>query len=161
MDSRTKQCLCAARFLVSLGLQQIPSVKDILSLAAHPTDTNRRTKALNYFLSHYSDYASSYNPSEHDLRFVPAKKGDLNTLMAPKEVFADPGCSVLGFAVLQATYKDEASKFKLLAHPPSSEIIDALVLRPPDDIPKASAVFSYLSSRVSGSICSVCFFSLI
>jgi hypothetical protein len=144
------RCL-VARFLFSLGLRRTPSIVDLLGLASDPTDKDRRDRALKFFLSHFSDYASSYNPVELPIPFVPAMKGGAATLTKPTEVFTDIGCSVLGFATLDPAFKDEASKFGLSTHPPTSEVTKVVVDQPPKDSSAARGVFAYLSTRVSGS----------
>jgi hypothetical protein len=59
----------------------------------------------------------------------------------------DPGCTVLGFAVVKSDLKDDAlSKLKLSLHPPAAVALSSLLNSPPKTQEAAVKTFGYLTN---------------
>ncbi|KAG8814868.1 hypothetical protein FRC17_000941 [Serendipita sp. 399] len=139
-----------AKFLFSLGLQRYPPLGEILRIAAGD-DPAIRKLALDYFLNKYSIHReySEYKPDKFkDIAFIPAIKPDGKEFLAKhSEVFLEPGCEILGFAVIRSDLKDAAyTKLKLSRHPPKGAASTALIQNPPKTEEQAKKVFEYLAN---------------
>ena len=65
----------------------------------------------------------------------------------PTQVFVDPGCVVLGFAVVKSEIRDDAlSKLKLPLHPPATVALSSLLNSPPKTPEAAVQTFEYLTN---------------
>jgi len=63
------------------------------------------------------------------------------------QVFVDPGCSVLGFAVVKSDLRDDAlSKLKLSLHPPAAVALSSLLNSPPMAQEAAVKTFEYMTN---------------
>ncbi|RIA98223.1 hypothetical protein C1645_813106 [Glomus cerebriforme] len=59
------------KFLIKLGLREYPTLKKILKLAALPTDSKIREKALKYFIDNFQRrYYTYYKQTEVDIAFL-------------------------------------------------------------------------------------------
>jgi len=134
-----------AKLLFFLGLNKMPSLEALLTLAANPKDDQLREKALRFFLDHFADYRAVYRPSLDTPAFVPCDGG----LFKPGDAYSNPDASVMGFNVLQNKYSADYQKFGLQQNPDSQELLNRLLQHPPSDPKKAKAVFEYLSTRVA------------
>lgn len=137
-----------SKFLQNLGLQKYPAITPLLEAAADPKDATRRKEALRYYLDHYLlRYHSA--PTPDHLAYVPSINSDgVAGLSKPSEVFANSLCSVLGFSTLPSGHSADAGKFRVEQDPPATVLLAALIARPPQDRGKATAVFSYLATRI-------------
>lgn len=137
-----------AKFLFKLGLLRSPPIDTLLKLASTP-DTHQN--ALDYFLSEYqtSGYNISYKPSVHSFAFIPAVKNGKSMLASPQEVFSEDGPRLLSLATLDPRYRNDAAKFKIMAHPPASMLVSALLSAPSRDPLVANSTFAYLSTQLS------------
>ena len=76
------------RFLIELGLQEYPTLKKILELAAPPTDPKIRGKALRYFIDNFKEkYSKDYNPHNIKIAFLPCT--DPKVYATPSECFIE------------------------------------------------------------------------
>ncbi len=67
------------------------------------------------------------------------------------QVFFDSSCSVLGFPVIQAEWKQYSkTHFKLHDSPSSQQILAALRTKLPRTLLEGQVIFEYLASVVSG-----------
>lgn len=65
----------------------------------------------------------------------------------PSQVFVDPGCAVLGFAVVKSEIRDDAlSKLKLPLHPPAAVALSSLLNSPPKTPESAVQTFEYMTN---------------
>jgi hypothetical protein len=65
----------------------------------------------------------------------------------PTQVFVDPGCTVLGFAVVKSEIRDDAlSKLKLPLHPPAAVALSSLLNSPPKTQEAAVQTFEYMTN---------------
>ncbi|KAJ1932082.1 hypothetical protein FBU59_006489, partial [Linderina macrospora] len=140
-----------AVLLFDLGLRKHPACRTLLQIAASaPIDQtagngdakdNLRTIALEYFIEHYSTiYMAEYMAAlrlQKD-RFLPAFKPDdggakqaKRILCMPNECYANPGCEVFGFAVLERRWRRENERFGVLPDPFISACISRLSSEPP------------------------------
>lgn len=63
------------------------------------------------------------------------------------QVFVDPGCTVLGFAVVKSDIRDDAlSKLKLPLHPPAAVALSSLLNSPPKAQETAVKTFEYMTN---------------
>lgn len=63
------------------------------------------------------------------------------------QVFVDPGCAVLGFAVVKSEITDDAlSKLKLPLHPPAAVALSSLLNSPPRTPGTAVQTFEYMTN---------------
>ncbi|PLW32719.1 hypothetical protein PCANC_19560 [Puccinia coronata f. sp. avenae] len=134
-----------AKLLFFLGLNKMPSIEALLTLAANPKDAQLREKSLQFFLEHFADYRAVYRPSTETRAFVPCDSG----LLAPCDAYSNPEAAVMGFNVLQKKYLTDYQKFGLKQNPDSQELLKRLLEHPPSDSQKAKGVFEYLSTRVA------------
>ncbi|KAM0748229.1 hypothetical protein T439DRAFT_328208 [Meredithblackwellia eburnea MCA 4105] len=140
-----------AKFLFELGLLRQPTVDQLLEVAAKPGNPVLQEKALRYFLDEYSNagYGSIYSLAKHALPFVPAILDGKNIYAKPTEVYSNPTAALMGFPVLQNHLFPDAGRLKIASDPPAVALAAALTKSPPQDIPRAKAVFGYLSTQVS------------
>jgi hypothetical protein len=66
-------------------------------------------------------------------------------------VFLEPGCAVLGFAVVRSDIREEAlSKLKIARHPSASIAAATLISKPPTTEAQARQVFEYMTNILGG-----------
>jgi Protein of unknown function (DUF3684) len=66
---------------------------------------------------------------------------------SPSQVFVDPGCAVLGFAIVKPEIRDDAlGKLKLLLHPPAAVALSSLLNSPPKTPEAAIQTFEYMTN---------------
>ncbi|KAG8813685.1 hypothetical protein FRC17_001463 [Serendipita sp. 399] len=137
-----------AKFLFFLGLQRYPPLQDLLKLAAG-SDPKLRELALRYFLDKFSTQYQDYQPGKYgDIAFIPAIDASGKEFLAKhSQVFSEPGCTVLGFAVIRGDLRDEAQlKLKIFRHPAAGAATNALLQNPPKTEEQAKKVFEYLTN---------------
>lgn len=67
------------------------------------------------------------------------------------KTFSEPGCAVMGFAVVRSDIKDDAlSKLKIARHPPASIAAATLISNPPKTEEQARRIFEYLTNLIGG-----------
>ncbi|GES95293.1 hypothetical protein GLOIN_2v1834046 [Rhizophagus clarus] len=132
------------RFLIELGIQLCPTLTTILTLAAPPTDSEIRNKALKYFMYNFErKYFRSYYP-EINFAFLPC----LNDNYAkPLECFINPECMVMNFKVINKDYQHHVGKLGVRQNPNREELLNKLLRNPPRDEENAEKIFEYLASR--------------
>lgn len=138
-----------SKFLQRLGLQKYPALRSLLEAAADRSDATRRSEALRYYLEHYLMRYHT-QPVPEDIAYVPSIGLDgVAGLSTPNEVYANPMCAVMGFKTLPSTHAADAGKLRVAQDPSADALIIALTTNPPRDPGKATAVFSYLATRIS------------
>lgn len=137
-----------SKFLGKLGLHKHPSARAVLQAAADPKDATRRKDALQYYLEHYSSRYSG-DQTQSDLAYIPAINSDGSAnLCKSHEVFGNSMSAVLGFKTLPSSYSADASKLRVAHDPPSEALVNALLTETPQDRGKATAIYSYLSTKI-------------
>lgn len=135
-------------FLFSLGLQDHPSL-DVLLHLMQEADNSIREIAFRYFIDHKTRYYGDCNPEDFsNVAFIPAKRPDGTEFLAKhSQVYFDPGCAALGFAVAREDIREAAlDKLNISRYLPAPVAIPALLSRPPNTKEKAKEIFEYLSN---------------
>lgn len=135
--------LSVAKLLFTLGLNRYPPVDTLLKIAAGRAPLNQ--KALEYLLSnhryHYPTFKSDAYP---DIAFIPAiNTSGINILAKPGEVFTNPECAMLGFAVAQpyVASPENAAKLGIQKDPPLQQLVIALINNVAVDVRAARKIF--------------------
>ncbi|OWT41907.1 hypothetical protein C362_00273 [Cryptococcus neoformans Bt1] len=139
-----------AKLLFTLGLNRYPPIDALLKIAAGRAPLNQR--ALEYLLSnrqnHYPTFKSDAYP---DIAFIPAinTKG-INILAKPGEVFTNPECAMLGFAVAQpyVASPENAAKLGIQKDPPLEQLVIALINNVTVDVGAARKIFEYIGTFI-------------
>ncbi|CAG7850452.1 SubName: Full=Uncharacterized protein {ECO:0000313/EMBL:CCA72144.1} [Serendipita indica DSM 11827] len=136
-----------AKFLFFLGLQKYPSLPDLLKLAGG-SDAEIRELALRYLFDKFNTQYQNYQPGSFDIAFIPAIGPDGKEFLAKhNQVFSEPGCTIIGFAVVRSDIKEDAqTKLKIFRHPTAQMAARALLQRPPKTEEDARRVFEYLTN---------------
>ncbi|KAJ1933615.1 hypothetical protein EC988_009065, partial [Linderina pennispora] len=82
--------------------------------------------------------------------FLPALQSDAGkkrVLCMPNQCYSNPGCAVMGFAVLEKHWRRESERFGVAMDPLISMCIDKLSNGPPQTHAEATRVFAYMASR--------------
>ncbi|CAG8609038.1 5403_t:CDS:10, partial [Paraglomus occultum] len=138
--------LAEAKFLTSLGLRIYPPLNHILSLAAPPTETKLRCKALDYFLRHFKDYYATDYTHSVNTAFLPC--ADPTMYATPSNCFANPACSDMGFNVLRHDLRIYAAMLFVEQDPPKLELTDRLINKPPKNNMEARKTLEYLATQL-------------
>ncbi|RIA91695.1 hypothetical protein C1645_692396 [Glomus cerebriforme] len=134
------------KFLIELGLQEYPTLRKILELAAPPTDLKIRSKALKYFIENFKEkYSKVYNSSEINIAFLPCS--DPSIYAKPSECFINPECMVMKFQAVHQDLRFQAEQFGVRQHPSRDKLLNRLIENPSQDENKAREIFEYLASR--------------
>ncbi|GBB83158.1 hypothetical protein RclHR1_00010040 [Rhizophagus clarus] len=133
------------RFLIELGIQQYPTLTTILKLAAPPTHSEIRNKALIYFINNFEKkYARSYFATEINIAFLPCL---YDNYAKPSECFINSECTIMNFKVINRDYQYHVGKLGVRQHPNHEELLIKLLQNPPRDEDNAEKIFEYLASR--------------
>ncbi|GBC47128.1 uncharacterized protein OCT59_002225 [Rhizophagus irregularis] len=133
------------KFLIDLGIQQFPTLTKILELAASPSDSEIRYKALRYFINHFDrTYSRIYHPAEVNVEFLPCLH---DNYAKPLECFINPECTVMGFKVINGELQYQVGKLGVRQHPYREELLNELLQNPPRDVVNAEKIFEYLATR--------------
>lgn len=116
-------------------------------------------KALAYLLTNTSTHYINFDPSAFaGVAFIPATKPTGETIMArPGEVFTNPACAILGFAVAKSVVAlpENAAKLRIPSDPPVDRLVSALLASASTDIEgsrkKFEASWLTMSVRTAGS----------
>lgn len=141
--------------LFSLGLRRFPPIDVLLGIAAGPAPLNQ--KAFDYLLSNLNGSYAGFEPNKFgNVAFIPATSATGNAILAkPGEVFTNPACKTLGFAVVRspASLPENSSKLRIDTDPSMQQLVLAFLQSPETDIARARVIFEYLATRMgSGSI---------
>jgi hypothetical protein len=132
--------------LIELGLQEYPTLKKILELAAPPTDPKIRSKALKYFIENFKGkYSKNYNSSEINIAFLPCL--DPSIYAKPSECYINPECTIMKFQAIHQELRFQAEQFGVRQNPSRDKLLKRLIEDPPNDVNKAREIFEYLASR--------------
>ncbi|PKC61018.1 hypothetical protein RhiirA1_488641 [Rhizophagus irregularis] len=135
------------KFLIDLGIQQFPTLRKILELAAPPSDSEIRCKALRYFIINFERiYSRNYRAAEINVEFLPCLN---DTYAIPLECFINPECTVMGFKVINRDLQHQVGKLGVRQHPYREELLNELWQNPPRDEINAEKIFEYLATRQS------------
>ena len=141
------------KFLRKLGLRGYPSAPELIKLVADAhtnNDTATYEAGLRYFLeNHYQNNYASFDLSGVQLRFLPVEGGEKRTVASPDECFINHQASVLGYQIIRADLRPNASKLGVREHPSMFESASRLVKNPPKDEKEAKTLFGYFASRLS------------
>lgn len=121
--------LSIAKLLFTLGLNRYPPIDALLKIAAGRAPLSQR--ALEYLLSNHQNHYPTFKSDAYpDIAFIPAinTKG-INILAKPGEVFTNPECAMLGFAVAQpyVASPENAAKLGIQKDPPLEQLVIALI----------------------------------
>ncbi|CAG8454354.1 3405_t:CDS:10 [Acaulospora morrowiae] len=140
-----KPTVHVAKFLIDLGLNEHPSLNNILCLASPTTALLFREKALKYFVENFKNkYSQYYDANSVDFKFLPCMEQDVYA--DPSECFSNAECNVMGFNVLRQDLRFQAEELGIKQHPSGKQLIDKL-LDPPKSVNDARPIFNYLASR--------------
>lgn len=156
--------------LFDFGLKRFPPLATILELASKTEDPVKQRKAFGYFLENFDTrYSSSYDPNQvAHLAFIPSLRQDgtaflarpgevspivesqnISYLMPYCQVFTNPECGFLGFALVEPSLRDAATnKLGVPRDPPATLLMSILVDRPPNEPSAARQMFEYLTTRI-------------
>ncbi|CAG8503836.1 22860_t:CDS:2, partial [Dentiscutata erythropus] len=134
------------KFIISLGLQEYPSLQTILNLAATNQCLNLREKALLYLVKNLKEkYSITYNPTLIQMKFLPCSNSD--NYAKPSECYSDPNCAKMGFNVLHQDWCYWAEQLGVKQHPECWLLIAKLEKDPPGNTDHAKKIFGYLAMR--------------
>ncbi|PVF92100.1 hypothetical protein CPB86DRAFT_830215 [Serendipita vermifera] len=135
-----------AKLLVSLGLKIFPPLPKLLELAGGATESVREA-AFTYLLKHMqSNYANDHLEDHKDIKFIPAIRDDLSPFLAGyDEVFLEPSCTVLGFAVPREDIRKQVfASLGIEKYPSPDDVIKSLFDVVIQSEKKAELLFSFL-----------------
>ncbi|KDQ06228.1 hypothetical protein BOTBODRAFT_39729 [Botryobasidium botryosum FD-172 SS1] len=141
-----------ANLLFELGLNRRPGIHDLLERAACSYPALSKV-AFRYFMNNFLSYAPLYEATRFSkISFVPSIRPDGSPCLAkPSEVFIDSDSSIVGFLVVNPSFRPEllahSNELQLKGQPPIEAIIARLLSRPPNDHENAKQIFSYLDKR--------------
>ncbi|CAG8625260.1 16108_t:CDS:10 [Gigaspora margarita] len=135
------------KFIMSLGLQEYPSLPTILQLAAPTTPLVLREKALNYFIKNLKEkYSDVYDPNSVPISFLPCI--DPYVYVKPSECYWNRDCVKMGFNALRQNLSFRAKELGVKQHPDSNLLFDKLLNNPPRKFDDAQRIFGYLATRI-------------
>ena len=138
------------KFLTYLGLRNAPSHMDLISIMAISASKKEwalREHALKYFIDqHQTKGYADVDNSAITVAYLPIEGSE--RVSAPKKVFVNERCNILGFEILRRDLQIHALKFGVKQDPHITDCIDRLIANPPTSMHNAREVFSYFASRV-------------
>lgn len=164
-----------AQFLLTLGLRAHPQLISIVREAADTQSADFRNKCIAFASKLLADgrYEAELRGNRYAIeraRFLPASISQPlsnnqnvveNIVCSPLDGFSEPGCKVLGFAVIDLKHTAAAKLFNVKPSPSAHECIQQLFKqttnakssspdRDPNDIVQGfAAMFAYLSTRAN------------
>ncbi|CAG8489106.1 10501_t:CDS:10 [Dentiscutata erythropus] len=132
-------------FMITLGLQEYPSLQAILRLASPPTVPQIREKALNYFIDNLREKYREYRAALIQDEFLPCDNTGVYT--KPSDCFSNPDCMIMGFNTLRKDLRIRAEELGVRQHPNGKQLLKRLSNNLPNSIDEAKMCFDYLSSR--------------
>ena len=133
-----------------MGLQEYPKLKNILELAAPPTDEKIRSKALKYFIDNFEGrYSKDYNSADVDIAFLPCSDPDIYA--KPLERFISTEFMIMKFQAIRSDLRFQVERFGVCQHPGREKLLNSLIHNPPR-YENARAIFEYLASRQTNFI---------
>ncbi|CAG8724688.1 4180_t:CDS:2, partial [Acaulospora colombiana] len=109
------------------------------------------------WLDHRTKYYANYDPEYFpDIEFIPANLPDGSEFLSKhSQVYFDPGCANLGFAVAREDIREEVlDKLKISRYPPAPAAISALLSTSPNTKEKAKELLqnnSFIPVQEAGS----------
>ena len=156
--------------LYSLGLRRFPAIDILLAIAAGPSPRNGN--ALQYLLSNMTAHYSDFDPASFSaVAFLPASSPAGTTILAKpgevklpisvdadSQVFTNPACAVLGFAIAQApiSLPENASRLRIQTDPTMDRLVQAMLTLPSTDIDRARRIYEVCYSLVARLTLSTC-----
>ncbi|KAL9088260.1 MAG: hypothetical protein Q9159_003172 [Coniocarpon cinnabarinum] len=141
------------KFLRTLGLRLYPSVPELIKIVAdaHTNgDISVFEAGLRYFIeNHYQNNYASFDLSGVQLRFLPVEGMEKRTVASPIELFASANATKLGFQVIRADLRSNASKLGVREHPPIFDCATRLTQKPPSNEKEAKSLFAYFAERLT------------
>ncbi|CAG8587187.1 9394_t:CDS:10, partial [Dentiscutata erythropus] len=139
-----------AKFIISLGLQEYPSIQTILQLAEQSKPLELREKALQYFIKNFKEnYSKIYNSNLVQIKFLPCIN---NIYTKPSECYSNPHCTKMGFNTLRQDLCFFAKEIGVKNYPDHKLMRDKLIQNLPNmDNAKEIFEFMYFAMRESGS----------
>ncbi|WVR07080.1 hypothetical protein IAU60_004119 [Kwoniella sp. DSM 27419] len=149
-DGKWKPNSEEAKMLYTLGLRRFPPVDVLLGIAAGRAPMNE--KALQYLLANVQNHYPTFRADAFSqVSFIPAVSSSGARLLAkPGEVYTNPSCAILGFAVAQplVALPENAAKLGVQTDPPMERLVKALLSNVTRDTVKARTMFEYMSTRL-------------
>nr|ODN97578.1 hypothetical protein L204_02996 [Cryptococcus depauperatus CBS 7855] len=143
-----------AKLLFVFGLNRHPPIDVLLKIAAGRPPMNQR--ALDYLLANFQTQYSMFKAEDFpNLAFLPATTPHGDKFLAkPGEVFVNPECAILGFAIAEPIIasSDNATKLGVQRDPPMEQLVNALINSATLDIDKATKIFEYMGSQVGRAV---------
>ncbi|RIA98304.1 hypothetical protein C1645_812855 [Glomus cerebriforme] len=133
------------KFIIGLGLQEYPTLKAILELAAFHSNLKIRSKALKYFIDNFEDkYSKDYDPHVN-IAFLPCLNPGI--YVKPSECHINVECTTMKFYAISQDLRFQVERLGVCQNPSHEKLLMRLREDPPRNENKAKDIFEYLASR--------------